>query len=112
MPHITESFPRFRTHIARMREHGNTFCGHAPDLNDIEAMMAEIERLRAALMLAQAWMLPVQPEMPGQEALRAAHATVRQALGLAVDEQSAPNRCEHGLQRDLCGKCSVGLEIK
>lgn len=40
----------------------------------------ENERLQAALMLAQAWMLPVQPEMPGQEALKQAHATVRDSL--------------------------------
>lgn len=42
--------------------------------------------------------------------LVAVRNTAEQAL--RVLEQSAPNRCEHGLQRDLCGKCSVGLEIK
>lgn len=44
------------------------------------------------------------------ERLAAIRNTAEQAL--RVHEQSAPNRCEHGLQRDLCGKCSVGLEIK
>jgi hypothetical protein len=23
-----------------------------------------------------------------------------------------PNRCEHGLQRELCGACSIHLEVK
>lgn len=49
---IIDSFPRFRTHIARMREHGNTFVGHAPDVNDVEAMMNEIERLQEAKRIA------------------------------------------------------------
>lgn len=64
--------------------------------------LATIKRLDSALMLAQAWMLPVQPEMPGQEALRAAHATVRQALGLAVDEQPAIGPAPEGECPD-CG---------
>ncbi len=82
---------------------------HKPQM---AGLIAEIERLRAALLPCADWLQYAYRHIDSVTANAVkAHLPVIRAVLEQRDEGEWP-LCIHGLPRNLCGQCSIHLEVK